>query len=90
MMIDAIALRRMKLNGKEYAKGDKVPMPLQQFNDLEPTGMVERASAAPKAAAKPSVKATARKAATKPAAAKPEAPAPTVAPNSQPSADKAD
>ncbi len=42
-MIDTIAKRRMKLNGKEYAKGDPVPMPLQQFNDLEPTGMVERA-----------------------------------------------
>ncbi len=42
-MIDTIAKRRMKLNGKEYAKGDPVPMPLQQFSDLEPTGLVERA-----------------------------------------------
>ncbi|WP_257540655.1 hypothetical protein [Sphingobium sp. CFD-1] len=42
-MIDTIAKRRMTLNGKTYQKGDKVQMPLQQFNDLEPTGMVERA-----------------------------------------------
>lgn len=42
-MIDAIATRRMTLNGKAYRKGAKVRMPLQQFNDLEPTGLVERA-----------------------------------------------
>lgn len=45
-MIETIAMRRMTLNGKTYAKGAKVPMPLQQFNDLEPTGMVERAPTA--------------------------------------------
>lgn len=45
MMIDTIAKRTMRLDGKEYAKGDTVPMPLQQFEDLEPTGMVERAPA---------------------------------------------
>jgi hypothetical protein len=89
MMIDTIAKRRMTLNGKSYPKGAKVPMPLQQFNDLEPTGMVERAPAAPKAAAKPSANAMARKAATKPAAAKPAEPAP-VATVSQPIAVKAD
>ena len=51
-MIDTIAKRRMTLNGKTYAKGDTVPMPLAQFNDLEPTGLIERApppKAAPKA-----------------------------------------
>jgi hypothetical protein len=45
MMIDTIAKRRMTLNGKTYQKGDKVQMPAQQFNDLEPTGMVDRAPA---------------------------------------------
>jgi hypothetical protein len=45
MMIDTIAKRRTHLNGTTYAKGDKVPMPLQQFNDLEPTGRFERAPA---------------------------------------------
>lgn len=84
-MIDTIAKRRVTLNGTTYQKGAKIPMPLQQFNDLEPTGMVERAPAAPKAAAKPAPKTTARK-----AAAKPVEPAPDVAPVSQPSADKAD
>ena len=89
-MIDTIAKRRVTLNGTTYQKGAKIQMPLQQFNDLEPTGMVERAPAAPKAAANPSAKATPRKAATKPVAAKPVAPAPAVAPVSQPSADQAD
>jgi len=42
-MIEAIATRRISHDGKSYEKGDKVQMPLQQFNDLEPTGMVERA-----------------------------------------------
>lgn len=44
-MIDTIATRRITHEGVTYEKGDKVPMPLQQFNDLEPTGMVERAPA---------------------------------------------
>lgn len=39
-MIDAIAKRAFTLNGTDYAKGDMVPMPLQQFNDLEPIGLV--------------------------------------------------
>ncbi|MBB4858261.1 hypothetical protein HNO88_001580 [Novosphingobium chloroacetimidivorans] len=55
-MIDTIAQRRTTLNGKPIAKGDKVPMPLQQFQDLEPTGLFERAPAEKKttvAAAKP-------------------------------------
>jgi hypothetical protein len=51
-MIDTIATRRMTLNGTVYAKGDKVPMPLQQFTDLESTGLVERAPTDKKAAAK--------------------------------------
>lgn len=42
-MIDTIATRRLTLNGKTYEKNDTVPMPLQQFEDLEPTGMVKRA-----------------------------------------------
>lgn len=50
-MIDTIATRRVTLNGKTYAKGDKAPMPLQQFTDLEPTGRFERAPVA-KAATK--------------------------------------
>lgn len=53
-MIDAIATRRIRFNGKEYATGDTVPMPLQQFQDFEPTGRFTRAPAekpAPKAKA---------------------------------------
>lgn len=42
-MIDTIAKRAFNLNGTDYAKGATVPMPLQQFEDLEPTGLVERA-----------------------------------------------
>jgi hypothetical protein len=42
-MIDAIAKRRTTLNGKTYEKGAGVPMPLQQFTDLEATGRFERA-----------------------------------------------
>ncbi|CAD7335316.1 hypothetical protein FIM10_02145 [Sphingomonadales bacterium 56] len=45
-MIDTIATQIIRLNGKEYAKGDTVPMPLQQFEDLEPTGAFIRAPAA--------------------------------------------
>ncbi|GFE73450.1 hypothetical protein [Novosphingobium sp. TCA1] len=48
-MIDAIAKRRTTLNGKTYEKGAVVPMPLQQFTDLEPTGRFERAPAKSKA-----------------------------------------
>lgn len=44
-MIDTIATRAFSLNGTEYAKGDTLKMPLQQFNDLEPTGLVERVPA---------------------------------------------
>ncbi|WP_158250635.1 hypothetical protein [Novosphingobium sp. HII-3] len=47
-MIDTIAKRRTTLNGKTYEKGAAVPMPLQQFTDLEPTGRFERAPAKPK------------------------------------------
>jgi hypothetical protein len=53
-MIDTIAKRRLTLNGKAYQKGDTVPMPAQQFSDLEPTGMVERApTEKPKPGSKP-------------------------------------
>lgn len=55
-MIDTIAKRRMTLNGTKYAKGDKVQMPLQQFQDLEPTGLVERAPPAPKTPSKTDAK----------------------------------
>jgi len=44
-MIQAIAVRRLSLNGESYSKGDHVPMTLQQFNDLEPTGLVKRGAA---------------------------------------------
>jgi len=47
-MIDTIATRRTTLNGKTYEKGDAVPMPAQQFKDLEPTGRFTRAPAAKK------------------------------------------
>lgn len=42
-MIDTIAKRRVTFEGKQYAKGETVPMPLQQFNELEQTDMFERA-----------------------------------------------
>ena len=51
MMIDTIAKRKMSLNGEDYAKGDTVPMPLQQFEtDLGPNGLdwVERPADPPK------------------------------------------
>lgn len=48
-MIDTIAKRAFNLNGTDYSKGDTVPMPLQQFEDLEPTGLVGRAAAVTKA-----------------------------------------
>lgn len=56
-MIDTISTRRMTLNGKAYQKGAKVRMPLQQFNDLEPTGLVERAPDQPKTEPKAAKKA---------------------------------
>lgn len=90
MMIDTIAKRRITLNGTTYQKGAKIPMPLQQFNDLEPTGMVERAPTVRKSASKPAAKATAGKPAAKPVAAKAVDTAPAAAPGSQPSADQAD
>lgn len=45
-MIETIAKRRTTLNGKTYEKNATVRMPLQQFQDLEPTGRFERAPAA--------------------------------------------
>ncbi|WP_313434365.1 hypothetical protein [Novosphingobium sp.] len=48
-MIDTTATRRTTLNGKTYEKGDTVPMPAQQFKDLEPTGRFTRSPAAKKA-----------------------------------------
>lgn len=41
-MIEAIATRRVRFADKLYAKGERVSMPLQQFNDFEPTGLFER------------------------------------------------
>lgn len=40
-MIDTISLRArpFTLNGKTYAKGDTVPMPLAQFDELGPDGL---------------------------------------------------
>lgn len=52
-MIDTIATRRTTFQGKTYQKGDTVPMPLQQFLDLEPTGRFERAPAPAPASEKP-------------------------------------
>nr|WP_086491268.1 hypothetical protein [Novosphingobium panipatense] len=47
-MIDTIATRRTTLNGKTYEKGDTVPMPAKQFEDLKPTKRFSRAPAAKK------------------------------------------
>jgi hypothetical protein len=47
-MIDTTATRRTTLNGKTYEKGDTVPMPAQQFKDLELTGRFTRAPAGKK------------------------------------------
>ena len=52
-MIDTIAKRAFNLNGTDYAKGDTVTMPLQQFNDLEPTELVERPPAGKPAQQRP-------------------------------------
>ncbi|EJL21895.1 hypothetical protein [Novosphingobium sp. AP12] len=49
-MIDAIATRRTTLNGKTYEKGDTVPMPAGQFEELKPTGRFKRGPAQNKAA----------------------------------------
>ena len=54
-MIDTIAKRRVNFNGTIYQKGATVPMPAQQFNDLQPTGLFARA---PKPKAAPKAKAT--------------------------------
>ncbi len=70
-MIDTIATRRTTLNGTSYAKGEKVPMPLQQFQDFEPTGLFERAPAEKKASA-PAAKPVKDRAKPAPAASKPE------------------
>ena len=77
-MTNYIAKRAFNLDGTDYAKGDKVPIPAQQFDDLEPTGFVERAPTETKVKAKSPSRA-AKKAAA-PAA-------PVTAPES---ADKAD
>jgi hypothetical protein len=63
-MIDTIATRRFTLGEREYQKGDTVQMPLQQFQALEPTGLVTR-PAAEKSAPKPK---TAKTKGSKPAA----------------------
>ena len=52
-MIDTTATRRTTLNGKTYEKGDTVPMPAQQFKDLEPTGRFTRGPAAKKTSSAP-------------------------------------
>lgn len=51
-MIDAIAAKAFSLDGTDYAKGDTVKMPLQQFEDLEPTGLVQRPAVEKKSLAK--------------------------------------
>ena len=74
-MIDAIATRRMTLNDREYQEGETVPMPLQQFQDLEPTGLVTRAPIK-KASARRAKTSTARPSAAEPVSDEPIAPAP--------------
>ena len=75
-MIDTIAKRKLTHNGKPYAKGAKVPMTVQQYEeDFGPNGIgwVERPSNKPKAApkrnasAKPKAKAATATAAPPPA-----------------------
>lgn len=73
-MIDAIATRWTNFQGKLYAKGDPVKMPLQQFQDLEPTGIFERAptkSAAKRIKASGAGKAAADQAETTPPSSEP-------------------
>lgn len=55
-MIEVTAKRRTTLNGKTYEKNATVRMPLQQFNDLEPTGRFERAAGDKKGAEAASAK----------------------------------
>ncbi|MEO1488770.1 MAG: hypothetical protein AAFR88_04940 [Pseudomonadota bacterium] len=38
--VQCIVTRKMKLNGELYAKGAKIELNAQQYNDLKPTGMV--------------------------------------------------
>lgn len=59
-MIDAVATRRFTLGDREYQKDDPVRIPLQQFNDLEPTGLVERMLSEKKAPVKPARKKAAK------------------------------
>lgn len=51
MMIEAKATRRTSLNGKNYAKGSKVPMTQELFDALLPTGRFELVPARKKTAA---------------------------------------
>lgn len=77
-MIDTIATRRITLNGKTYEKDAVVRMPLQQFQDLEPTGAFTRGSAKKKAATSGSAAAKRKKEPAKssaPAATLPATPA---------------
>ena len=91
MMIDTIATRRITHEGVTYEKGAKVTMPLQQFNDLEPTGVVERAPAASsKVARKARAKAAPRKQASAPLVSEAPGQAPDSQPASQAGAEKAD
>ena len=73
-MIDAIAARRLTLDGREYQEGDTVPMPLQQFQDLEPTGLVTRAPIK-KTSARRAKTSRARPTPAEPVSAEPIAPA---------------
>jgi hypothetical protein len=54
-MIAAKAKRKMSLSGDDYAKGDPLSVPKEQFADLGPDGIgwIERAPAEKKAAPKP-------------------------------------
>ena len=91
MMIDTIATRRITHEGVTYEKGAKVTMPLQQFKDLEPTGVVERAPAASaKVARKPRAKTASRKQASAPLASKAAEQVPDIHPASQSGTEKAD
>lgn len=72
-MIDTIATRRITLNGKTYEKDAVVRMPLQQFQDLEPTGAFTRGSGKKKTATSAAAAAKRKK-----EPAKPSVPAVTV------------
>lgn len=60
-MIAAKTKRKMTLNGAEYAKGDPISVPKEQFADLGPDGIgwIERASAEKKAEPKTEPKSSA-------------------------------